>query len=340
MSAVYRLSPAGLFQPAGVFASFSLGDLIQKQPALHRAVASERRFLFTETELGMCPLALVGTLTEIDDTLLFFQDHVIENRLDTGTHLYVGIKRYEPGPLYDGLYPLEEVAKRVARMAAAVTPVPGVTDLLKNLVDAAGLDVNLAQELNEVIDFVDEHGDDLERIKDLLLQRDTGKAPFLIHPDQEFEVLIHYAPPRECAVSIAELPTTPGVFNPRSGQPVTTATLSFIELRRLLHPLLVRVTTWLPTFEQWKQSSSAGRLSIRRRSRITQVDRAYLTYLQAAGIRAEGGGDRAQRLADLVQKVQAYRHAKDEEGSHHQRVAACVDLLGTLQREGRWIGAG
>lgn len=335
MPVVYRLRSASLFQAT------AWGDLIQKRPCYEPARAADRRFVLSSRGVGVDPLALVGTLDEVRATLEFFQDHVIENQMPELPMLYAGVRLHEPGPLWDGLYPLEEIAKRVFRMAATVAPVPDLQGVLGGLAQRAGIDINLPLPLQEVAEFIDEHGDDVERIGELVAQRDSGRAPFLIHPEQPLAVILHYLKPKDPSLSVAELPLQAGqrvLPGPRH-EVQDVHRITFIELRRRLWPLLARVTTTLPPFERWKATSSAGRLSIRRRSRIQAVDRAYLEYLRSVDTRAAGGGLRAQKLAALQQQALAYRHHKEEEGHPGQRVQACNTLLHQIEAEQRHLGA-
>lgn len=333
MPVVYRLKAAGLYQAT------AWGDLIQKQPCYEPATRADKRFLLSARGVGVHPLALVGTLAEIDQTLDFFQDHVIENQAIELPHLYVGVRRHEPGPMYDGLYPLEEMAKRVFRMAATVAPVPSLGGVIGDMAERFGINVNLPLPVQEVVEFIDEHGDDVERIQQLMSQRDSGQVPFLIHPDQELAVILHYLKPKDATLSVAELPLQAGsrVLPGHTHDVQAFNSITFIELKRRLWPLLARVTTWLPSFEQWKAASSAGRLAIRRRSRILSVDHAYLDYLKSVDTRAGGGGDRAHKLALLMLHVRNYRDQKDAEGDHGQRLQACRTLLQQIDRELRHL---
>ena len=333
MPVVYRLETAGLFRAT------TWGDLVHQCPRFEPARAAEHRFVLSAQGVGVDPLALVGTLREVCATLEFFQDHVIENQLPELPQLYVGIRLHEPGPLWDGLYPLEEIAKRVFRMAAALAPVPDLKEVLGGMAHRAGIEVNLPVPLLEVYEFHDEHGDDIERIRELAAHRDEGRGPCLIHPEQSLVVILHDLKPQDACSSVAELPLRAGsrvLPGPRH-EVQDHHDITFVELRRRLWPLLARVTTTLPTFEQWKASSSAGRLSIRRRSRILAVDHAYLDYLQSVDTRALGGGQRAQKLAALLHQVHAYRDQKDAEGDHGQRMQACDRLLHQIEAEQRHL---
>jgi hypothetical protein len=326
---LYRLIPPDFFR-AGEWQS-----LVQKSGCLKIARATEeKKYLFTEStsreSVGCHPLVIRvrGRIGEVNNLMMLRSDHAILNKLADCPNIYMALKGEEPPAEhpYTGLYPIHDTLYQLAtkgvRIGAAM--LPSVEDP-STAVEYARAGISIYGAVTD--------DNFMKPIKDLLDSIKAGRLPALINADSRVWVILHYLKPKEYE-NVVELDTERTTYKSREwgNASVDAVTISFMKLLPKVVSLVASCTTDLPAWNDWKEMSSAGKVSIRSRSRIVQVDLAYLQYLTS--IKYRSVEKRKNALKYLKNMVTLYSKSKENEGDHgSNRVKACKNLLNTIAQE-------
>lgn len=77
--------------------------------------ASNKYYLFSETETGAKPIVLLGAFSEIIEFLSKSKALGIENRIPNIPNIYLGTSLYIPGERFTGLFPLNDFIYQLVR---------------------------------------------------------------------------------------------------------------------------------------------------------------------------------------------------------------------------------
>jgi hypothetical protein len=323
---IKRLIPPGGYQPG------HWGALVHKKGYPQDVVVSENSNVipFTEKGVGVHPLAIIGNVNQILLILDRYKDYVIENQIPELPNIYMGLTLYEPGPLYSGLFPVHDSVAKLIQGAADIgggglgevvqTPIASqIPSAVASAADALSKTQETIKELREVFDG------------------EPARGPMLIPADQKVEVILHYLEPKSYVdVVKVETVTRTSTTKTRDHTQKTASVVTVLALAPQVIRLVASCTTKLPAWEDWKKASSAGTFSLRSKSRIVEVDRAYLQYFGSVTLRSVE--KRATALKHLAGVTQLYCIVKRQEKDQGPRLAACEKLLGTIGEEKAWLG--
>lgn len=96
-------------------------SIILDRGEMHKAVPdSKNQYLFSETGAGVKPLAIVGTALQIAELLERSSSRSIVSDIKSLQTLYMGVSLYVPKDRFEGVFPLNAVAKGLADFAIGV----------------------------------------------------------------------------------------------------------------------------------------------------------------------------------------------------------------------------
>lgn len=333
----YRLIPPGFFQ-AGEWQS-----MVQKGGRLMPArPTADKKYVFDATvikkideqrpPLGPYPLVINvnGHLGDIHNQMMLRSDHAILNKIADLPDIYMGLKAAEnltENP-YIGLYPIHDLIEKLTDKVASIG-LAGIGELID---PPKG---GFMQSLHDSKEYFDTVTDEkfTNTIKYTLNLIKTGREPALINADSGVWVILHYLTPRGYD-NVIKLDTDPTTYTSSKwgGAKVDAVNLSVLKLIPKVISLVASCTTDLPSWEEWKQMSSAGIASIRSQSRIVQVDHAYLQYLTS--IKYRSVDKRQSALKYLKNMATLYASVKKQERDYqNSRLKACERLLNIIGLE-------